>query len=462
MHNSSFIVIKDRINEILNSITVDDFYFGELKLKILEEFDLPEDYDSFNKNVGEVFLNLQKIEQNKNLKINSLKSSIEKIKVKEGALLKEIESCKLNIKELNDELQGIPSIEKDKKEEIRLLENEISIVVSLSEKEPYKTQLLKLESNKGKLEQWINSIPELQHQISESISILNKQLEIKKSDLRLVKLEISNENKILKDFINESVYQFDELLEAEAIKTICQYLYRNNVDYKLEDQDEYNSNERRYILTGYKKISITKNLNEISAPKSFFQHQNHDFFKDWRNVLLEIFTKPPDFTKIESVSYCESFPNWNFEIYSNPVDVNLFAATWMSFQNALQNKSGLMTKDGRLYLWITNSIFAEIRIRKQNIAKHFLGIFAIKEKDRYNKEIFSSQTDKPKVIGGYTDSGFFIPYGIYIIDNQISIEVSFHQNALLQETTSNILIANQLSSEKLMEDRSRNDDDDDD
>jgi hypothetical protein len=230
-------------------------------------------------------------------------------------------------------------------------------------------------------------------------------------------------------------------------------LYRNNIDYKLENKDEYNSNERRYIFTGYKRISLTKNLNEISAPESLIHHQNLEFAKDWRDVLFKIFAKPPDLAEIASVSYCESFPNWNFEIYSEPIKTDHFAAIWMSLQNALLTKPGLMTKDGRLYLWITNSIFAEIRIRKQNNARQFLGLFTIKKIDSYKREFYYSQTDMPRIIGGYTDSGFYIPYGVYIIDNQISLEISFHQNALLQETMQASMISNQLSSEKSISDR---------
>ncbi|GEM_PF-3933103 len=248
--------------------------------------------------------------------------------------------------------------------------------------------------------------------------------------------------------------------EGNAIQRICQLLYKKNLDYEIVEQKVYDD-LRRVVSSGYKLLKFVSNSNPLPIPSSFVASDNLDFIKSWREVLMKVFNNSPDFTKISSVSYCASFPNLNFEIYSKSVDVNFYAAIWMSLQHALLNRPGMVTKDGKIYLWVTNAIFVEIRIRKQMNSRQFAGLFNVKRKDSNNRVSYKDQADITNIIGGYTSSGYYIPYGVYIIDKKISVEIYFYQNALLQDSISITALANQNSSASLVEDRRKADDDDD-
>jgi hypothetical protein len=433
MKFESFVPIEKRIFEYVKANSIETFYFGNLKETICNEFNIPIENEEF---VNWIRTNYDEIQQ-----YNKCLEQIRELERNKNEIERKLSNLKNRKKELEDQKQKFEkelkyNIDKEKERlhELQSIPDKMKQIEDKMFKSPLDESIYNtLKSEKRQLELYISDHKKYINENESKIQLLNKEID----KIVIESGETEREIPIIDQKIDElnfnlNAYFEHDIPEINAIIVII-FFITHKIPF-LNDYGELalsNLERKKMGQTIIENIRPFKGkLKEI--PENLFLKSNNDkYLKKWKSLLFDYFKKMPDFSDIKYIPYSKDFPDWDFQILNRIDSFDMVAAVWFSLRNALKTKPGLTTMDNRIYLWVTNSTFVEIFIRKQNDQKPFIGIYYTK-REYHNDPIDEHVSNN--IIGGYTNSGFYVPIGIYIVNNDYSAEIYFKQSALLQDS----------------------------
>ena len=433
----SFSKLKYEIDEFLKNKTIDYFYLG-VGIFLSEKYTFLQSYETFSDWCVSHYEKISSLLHESKIQIAKSRDTIQSIK-------KSMEEIDLIIKKLEDKdilNERIKRLDvKNKKEK------EIQTILSFENTESYKTQINSLRKEIAELEKWIieNSPNELEIKINTKNNeriILEKRLEIAQNELE----DSTKKIEMLSGINEEDEFNAIVYIACILFKTVC----------TVKKVDKGNFHSKKYVLEitedsyNNKQIEISS-----SAVESIIINQNRLYTENWKELIANYFKKPLNLSDIYAIKKVDNFPDWGYNLFSigHKTEIEpIIVAVWLSMQNSDFSKF-LITKDNKIFLWISDYIFVEIVLRQPiKTDTELIAIYL----DAENKYKFVDE----KIVGGYTSSGYYLPHWLYIVDKEIIIELFFHQNALLGNNfIKEINFDNQRKSvEKKEEERLRDDD----
>ncbi|MDX2303330.1 MAG: hypothetical protein NW226_11045, partial [Microscillaceae bacterium] len=342
-------------------------------------------------------------------KMTDLDSKIKNIGIKltdNQSMLQEIEGL---IKETKNNIENILDYIHEKQSVIQANQLEKEKILEFKDKEPYKSRIIELEEANKRIHVEINNKEnDLQNQLSDNqeqcIVVQNEiqSLENQKEKLELEKKALQVEtDKLISDNT-----QFDYDAEYKAYESILTVIKHNNLHFKIPDLF-YECFGENYYQSDYEIDKAISNL------KSFLENP---------------INKPLTFETINTSN--SRMPSEDHPKLASITDqVNnedLLAPVIFSLSQALGRGEIKQSTGGKLYINLGNGIFCKILVRNKSKTIQEDNLAALMRKN--TKEYYFQDVN---IFSGYTNAGFLLYQGLYVISETMVFEIYFDANALI-------------------------------
>jgi chromosome segregation ATPase len=349
----------------------------------------------------------------KDLKKDNLSEKIKKIETSTTEKEKALSKAKTELQNIISKIENIESniddSPKKKVEYEKLIEtNRIKIEKEIKQKSPNQALINELfDENKELPIKAEKDLKKLQKELKKQ----HKKQAEKENEKISLENDLQNNNKELKKLIAElntlekDKTTFDVEKEKEAKDCILEFLF-GEVNSRNNKTKNHLS---KIFLEAYLNEKIDSKLS-IDTLKSFFKQE----------IINPIEYLVYEELKNDEVRFAR--------INNNPLSEDLIAPLYFAFNRALKTGNFRFTSNGKIYVDFKNGIFAKIIVRKRHKDipnKDLIALFKIKEERDFT--LYKSS----KIFSGYTDSGFYLFNGVYIVHNDLVFEIFFDADAIL-------------------------------
>jgi predicted nucleic acid-binding Zn-ribbon protein len=392
-------VDKDSIPEYHDQFLIESFkIWTDKNLKRIQTFQ--------NDKKDEISNCVKELEKTENVKKQTTKS-IEKETIKKKSLQLKIDSLQNEISQSSKRKESYENQIKRNIEEIHKIKSTPEFIG----KKPYDDRIKDLEKENIKLPKDFEK-----HNEALLKEIEKNRISLQKIETRISKLELQVKNI---EKTKNQVLSRKEILEND------------NTSFSIDEESNF-YNELHKILFNSKGYLFNES---ILFNESFTIHQNLDYNRIKETLLTRVSASIPSKTYNNYVEVLRKLNDDKFltlNPYQNTDDV---AAIFLAISSSFIDKNAIRTETGVIYINFGNGIIAKLIVR-ENIDNINEDIVLIGEKRKGNNnntrdKWYCSTYKDEYIFSGYTDSGFILNVGIYIITKELVFEIFFKASSLL-------------------------------